>query len=373
MGQSFACTSTYLDPRILEFVESQIQSWKILVVSKTRCTACKRAKQLLRDVASKTGVDIRVFEVDKYELQCTKGIMKYLSAQTGINTVPQIYINGRFVGGNDDIQRLHLQNRLVSLVMQPMKPKPIRSSFNGNGFRPSSSIRVSAFQTDILPAPTFDIIPARKSNPIISEQKSDEFFYYKTGSDRRRRSSTSTIASVNSSIAFTNENNWIVPSRRRSISSTPVVLSSTHVPTRRRSLSSIPVFSSTHEEIKWDTLPVKPNKLVRSRSAPSIDSVYEWQGVGSVSTVHNDFNEKISSISNYHLLRDEATLSQPARVVASQRDRWVTPRTEYVVLPTESGWMPNLSKDYATTAVTSVDSVGMNSGSNGWLNISTVL
>jgi len=336
MGQKFACTSTYLDPRILEFVESQVQSYKILVVSKMRCAACIKAKQLLREVASKTGVDIRVFEVDKYELQCTKGIMKYLCAQTGINTVPQIYINGRFVGGNDDIQRLHREGRLIPLVMQRMKPKPsIRSSFDGNGAYPCRSLYLSPLQTDVLPAPTFDIISAKKSNG---------FGHYEslgTEAENRRGSQFSSVP-LNSSIIITKENKW-------------------DVPVRRRSLSSIPAFSSGWEENKWDVSTMKPKRLNRSRSASSIESQNKWREFGVISTVHNDFNKQPSSVSNYQLMKDE-------KMLASQG----IPSTKHV-MPSyqlrEDDWLLNSN----TTAVDSVDLVPNSSGSNEWYNISTII
>jgi len=105
------------DP-LISFVDSKIISTKIFIVSKTRCPACTQAKQLLNLLSDRTAVTPSVFEIGKYGPQRAKQIVKHLSAQTGINTVPQIWINGMFVGGNDDIQKLHREGRLVSLIVR---------------------------------------------------------------------------------------------------------------------------------------------------------------------------------------------------------------------------------------------------------------
>jgi len=164
MGQNFECTSGYLDPMIISYVESRINSAKILVVSKTTCAACTSVKRLLRGLISKTGIIPTVVEVDKYGLQCTKGIMNHISAQTGIRTVPQVYINGRFVGGNAAVQSLHRGGGLVTLILQPMKSRPsITSTDNVNGFGEAYPMGVSSFQRDMKMMSVNESIPTTKS------------------------------------------------------------------------------------------------------------------------------------------------------------------------------------------------------------------
>lgn len=164
MGQNFACTAGYLDPMIVSYVDSCIHSAQILVVSKTNCASCTSVKQLLRGLTSRTGIIPTVFEVDKYGRQCTKGIMNYISARTGINTVPQVYINGRFVGGNDAVQSLDRQGRLVTMILQPMKSRPsITSTGNVNGLGKVDPMRFSSFQRDMKMMSTNERIPSAKS------------------------------------------------------------------------------------------------------------------------------------------------------------------------------------------------------------------
>jgi len=164
MGQNFECTSGYLDPMIVSYVGSRINSAKILVVSKTTCAACTSVKQLLRGLISKTGIIPSVVEVDKYGLQCTKGIMNYISARTGINTVPQVWINGRFVGGNDAVQSLHRGGGLVTLILQPMKSRQsVTSTGNVNGFGKAYPMGNSSFQRDMRRMTVNESIPTTKS------------------------------------------------------------------------------------------------------------------------------------------------------------------------------------------------------------------
>jgi len=115
MSQSFG-RSPNVDSKIMSYVESKIATAKIFVVSKIKCPACVQAKDLLRKLGSKTGVLPEVFELHNYSKQQIKTIIKHLSAKTGIKTVPQIFIRGRFIGGNDDIHRIHNEGRLVSLI-----------------------------------------------------------------------------------------------------------------------------------------------------------------------------------------------------------------------------------------------------------------
>jgi len=94
-----------MDPSVKSFVEAQITTETIFMVSKSKCKACKKAKKLLNQLAVKTGISPSFFEIDALDRKSKKALMKFLLAKTGVSTVPQIWINGRFVGGNDDIQQ----------------------------------------------------------------------------------------------------------------------------------------------------------------------------------------------------------------------------------------------------------------------------
>lgn len=105
-----------MDSKVISYVESKIATANIFLVSKLKCPACVQAKALFKSIASTTGVFPVVFELHNYSKQQVRMIIKHLSARTRIKTVPQIFINGRFIGGNDDIQRIHMEGRLVPLI-----------------------------------------------------------------------------------------------------------------------------------------------------------------------------------------------------------------------------------------------------------------
>jgi len=147
---------SYPDPRILSAVKSQIDSTPILVVSKSGCNACKKAKQLLNQLAVTSGVAPSVFEIDSYGLLCMKAIMKHLSAKTGVKTVPQIWINGSFVGGNDDIQQLHREGQLLSLMRRKtMGSETLQGSFG----QTISTLRITPFKAEVIPFPHNESFP----------------------------------------------------------------------------------------------------------------------------------------------------------------------------------------------------------------------
>lgn len=84
------------------------------MVSKTKCPACKRAKQLFNELYTELGVFPTIVELDQYDTDLRRKIVDYLQTKTGIRTVPQIFFQGTFVGGNDDVQRLRRQRSLIN-------------------------------------------------------------------------------------------------------------------------------------------------------------------------------------------------------------------------------------------------------------------
>ena len=81
-----------------------------VVMYRTRfCPYCTRAAELLR----RKGVSFR--EVDVSSDRATRD---RLLEQTGWSTVPQIFINGTFVGGCDDIHALDRRGALDPLLRE---------------------------------------------------------------------------------------------------------------------------------------------------------------------------------------------------------------------------------------------------------------
>ncbi|MEO7177967.1 MAG: glutaredoxin 3 [Allosphingosinicella sp.] len=81
---------------------------RVEIYTKFGCPYCARAKQLLEQ----KGV-----EYEEYEINSTPGKRdEMLTRANGGTTVPQIFIDGRHVGGSDDLAELERGGRLDSML-----------------------------------------------------------------------------------------------------------------------------------------------------------------------------------------------------------------------------------------------------------------
>jgi len=72
-----------------------VKSPKIIIYSISSCPYCIKAKQLLKDNA-----------MPYTEIIVTNAIKQQLIKKTGVTTVPQIFINGKFIGGYSDLSKM---------------------------------------------------------------------------------------------------------------------------------------------------------------------------------------------------------------------------------------------------------------------------
>ena len=78
------------------------------IYTKFTCPYCARAKRLLEE----KGVDYQ-----EYELNSTAGKRdEMLERSNGRHTVPQIFIDGRHIGGSDDLAELERRGELDALL-----------------------------------------------------------------------------------------------------------------------------------------------------------------------------------------------------------------------------------------------------------------
>lgn len=71
------------------------------------CPYCQRAERLLKS----KGVKIKKIRVDQ-----DRSKLKEMIKRTGRNTVPQIYIGDKHVGGFDDLSELDIMDELDDLL-----------------------------------------------------------------------------------------------------------------------------------------------------------------------------------------------------------------------------------------------------------------
>jgi len=154
MSQNFGNFSA-MDSRAISILNSNIATARIFVISKTKCSV--KAKALLNMVVSGTQVTPRFFDLDTYPSHYSKVIMNYISTHTGVRTVPQIWIHGKFIGGNSDIQRLHQMGQLMSLIRIGSKPRRTYSSLSRNYVKPM--IPIAPINAEVPFKPNVNSIP----------------------------------------------------------------------------------------------------------------------------------------------------------------------------------------------------------------------
>ena len=79
---------------------------KVTVYTTPYCPFCLRAKLLLRS----KGIGFEEIDVSDYDLR------RELEERTNWPTVPQVFIDGEFVGGSDELQALDDEGKLDAMV-----------------------------------------------------------------------------------------------------------------------------------------------------------------------------------------------------------------------------------------------------------------
>ncbi len=92
-----------------------------MVFAKTYCPYCRRAKATFIKLLSDLGLEeedtsYKVIELDVLPGEDGWMIQNELMDVTGQRTVPNVFIHGQHIGGNDDVQRLLNDETLVELV-----------------------------------------------------------------------------------------------------------------------------------------------------------------------------------------------------------------------------------------------------------------
>ncbi|KAK4394717.1 Glutaredoxin [Sesamum angolense] len=89
-----------------------VSSNPVVVFSKTYCGYCNKVKQLF----SQLKVTYKVIELD--EESDGDEVQTALAEWTGQRTVPNVFINGKHIGGSDAVVAKHQQGELVSLLAE---------------------------------------------------------------------------------------------------------------------------------------------------------------------------------------------------------------------------------------------------------------
>ncbi|TID27594.1 hypothetical protein E6O75_ATG00361 [Venturia nashicola] len=112
-GNKEQTAETEEDHKVKNELNSILKRSPIIIFSKSYCPYSKKAKHILLDLY-KISPPPYVVELDEHELG--QQLQAQLGQMTGRRTVPNILINGKSIGGGDDVQELHDSRKLVDKV-----------------------------------------------------------------------------------------------------------------------------------------------------------------------------------------------------------------------------------------------------------------
>ncbi|XP_057804531.1 glutaredoxin [Salvia miltiorrhiza] len=113
MGSLFSSTLKREDiDMALAKAKQIVSSNPVVVFSKKYCGYCPRVKNLLSQLQATYKVIELDEEADGDEIQAA------LHEWTGQRTVPNVFINGKHIGGSDVVMAKHQQGQLVPLLIE---------------------------------------------------------------------------------------------------------------------------------------------------------------------------------------------------------------------------------------------------------------
>lgn len=115
LGWLFLAYFDMAGPKEYELLRSLIKS-KAFVASKSYCPYCKSAIEYLK----KNNIEPKVIQLDQM-INGTKLQSGLEKITDGHKTVPYVFIGGKFIGGNDSLQHMGIENILKLLSSEKTK------------------------------------------------------------------------------------------------------------------------------------------------------------------------------------------------------------------------------------------------------------
>ncbi|XP_043756588.1 glutaredoxin-1-like [Cervus elaphus] len=97
------------------FMNSNIQSGKVVVFIKPTCPYSRRTQELLSQLSFKQGL-LGFFDIT--DNGDTNEIQDYLQQLTGARTVPRVFIGKECIGGCTDLVNMHERGELLRQLKQ---------------------------------------------------------------------------------------------------------------------------------------------------------------------------------------------------------------------------------------------------------------
>jgi len=105
------------DNEMLNIINELFRQHKLVLFSKTFCPYCRTAKNVLKA----TGFKFHAVELD--EAPNGAKMQKEISKLSGINTVPQLFLDSKFVGDSSTVKKLNESGKLVEMFIEHEVPR----------------------------------------------------------------------------------------------------------------------------------------------------------------------------------------------------------------------------------------------------------
>ncbi|GMI28450.1 hypothetical protein TrRE_jg10 [Triparma retinervis] len=105
-GLERSCSSLSMaDMSPSEYISAATSSNDVVVFSKSYCPFCTSTKNLFAEMGTELGLSSPAFVVELDNLPGGGDVQSELLKMTGQRTVPNVFVKGKHLGGNDDTQR----------------------------------------------------------------------------------------------------------------------------------------------------------------------------------------------------------------------------------------------------------------------------
>ena len=95
-----------------DFITSEITSNQVTIFSKSYCPYCSKTKASFAEL----GVEAKIYELN--QMDDGADIQDALFEMTKQKTVPNVFVNGKHIGGNDDTQKAIASGEMKKLLGQ---------------------------------------------------------------------------------------------------------------------------------------------------------------------------------------------------------------------------------------------------------------
>lgn len=106
-----------------KYFNDLVGSAPVVIFVRDRCRYCVDAKRTISEAFRRLGVDpvcaIRIVHLDHMGTTGQR-LSVVVASATGRSTVPNIFVGGRNVGGNDELQKFVCRNKLFALLQQAL-------------------------------------------------------------------------------------------------------------------------------------------------------------------------------------------------------------------------------------------------------------